>query len=194
MILEVGGSNVKTWNNLGTSYANYTYAGYRGGTIKVKFTNNQSSPCDRNLYVDYIDACGTRIQSESSSVVQTSDWTNGDKQVLVHQWQQQHYGNPGCGSARTSSTPTKLVVEPAANEQSEVFSAYPNPATDQLTVEGSENYQVELYNLSGQLLMQHSQLTGKVQLEVGSLRSGMYLMRIRDSKSQEVHQRIMIKR
>ena len=120
MILEVGGSNVKTWNNLGTSYANYTYSGYSGGTIKVKFTNNQSSPCDRNLYVDYIEVCGTRIQSESASVVQTSDWTNGDKQVLFTDGNN-NYGNPGCGSARTSSTGTKLVAEPAASEGSEVF-------------------------------------------------------------------------
>ena len=191
MVLEVGGSNVKTWNNVGTGYANYTYSGYRGGTIKVKFTNNQSSPCDRNLYVDYLDACGTRIQSESSAVVQTSDWTNGDKQILFTNGNN-NYGNPGCGSARTSSTGTKLLAEPAASERSEVFSAYPNPATDQLTVAGGDDYQVTLYDLTGRKVMQHSHLKGRVHLEVGSLRPGMYLMRIYDSKNREVHQRIMI--
>ena len=191
MVLEVGGSNVKTWNNLGTSYANYTYSGYSGGTIKVKFTNNQSSPCDRNLYLDYIEVCGTRIQSESSSVVQTSDWTNGDKQVLFTDGDN-NYGNPGCGSARTSSTGTKLVAEPVASEWNEVFNLYPNPATDQLTVEGGEDYQVTLYDLTGRKVMQHDHLKGASQLNISHVRPGLYVVKMRDGEQREVRQRIVI--
>ena len=191
MILEVGGSNVKTWNNLGTSYANYTYSGYSGGTIKVKFTNNQSSPCDRNLYLDYIEVCGKRIQSESASVVQTSDWTNGDKQILFTDGNN-NYGNPGCGSARTSSTGTKLVAEPAASEWGEVFNLYPNPATDQLTVEGGEDYQVTLYDLTGRKVMQHDHLKGASQLNISHVRPGLYVVKMRDGEQREVRQRIVI--
>ena len=191
MVLEVGGSNVKTWNNLGTSYANYTYSGYSGGTIKVKFTNNQSSPCDRNLYLDYIEVCGKRIQSESSSVVQTSDWTNGDKQVLFTDGNN-NYGNPGCGSARTSSTGTKLVAEPAASEWGEVFNLYPNPATDQLTVEGGEDYQVTLYDLTGRKVMQHDHLKGSLQLNISHVRPGLYVVKMRDGEQHEVSQRIVV--
>ena len=191
MVLEVGGSNVKTWNNLGTSYANYTYSGYSGGTIKVKFTNNQSSPCDRNLYLDYIEVCGKRIQSESSSVVQTSDWTNGDKQVLFTDGNN-NYGNPGCGSARTSSTGTKLVAEPAASEWGEVFNLYPNPATDQLTVEGGDDYQVTLYDLTGRKVMQHDHLKGSLQLNISHVRPGLYVVKMRDGEQHEVRQRIVI--
>ncbi len=191
MILEVGGSNMKTWTNVGTSYTNYTYSGYSGGTIKVKFTNNQSSPCDRNLYVDYIEACGTRIQSENSSVVQTSNWTNGDKQVLFTDGNN-NYGNPGCGSARTGSTGTKLVVEPTDSEWGEAFSLYPNPATDQLTVAGGEDYQVTLYDLSGRKVMQHNHLKGASQLDISHVRPGLYVAKLRDGEQHELRQRIII--
>ena len=192
MILEVGGSNVKTWNNLGTSYANYTYSGYSGGTVKVKFTNDQISPCDRNLHVDYIEVCSTRIQSESSSVVQSSDWTNGDKQVLFTDGNN-NYGNPGCGSARISSTSTKLVAEPTANEWSEVFSLYPNPATDQLTVAGGDDYQVTLYDLTGRKVMQHDHLKGAQQLDISHVRPGLYVVKLRDREQHKLRQRIVIK-
>ena len=96
----------------------------------------------------------------------------------------------GSVNARESAVADKEALEEEVI--TEELLVYPNPASDQLTVEGSENYQVELYDLSGQLLMRHRQLKGRVHLEVGSLRPGMYLMRIRDSKNREVHQRIMI--
>ena len=193
MILEVGGRNVKTWNSgeIGTSYANYTYSGYSGGTIKVKFTNNQSSPCDRNLYLDYIEVCGTRIQSESASVVQTSNWTNGDKQVLFTDGDN-NYGNLGCGSARTSSTSTKLVAEPVAGEWGEVFNLYPNPATDQLTVEGGDDYQVTLYDLTGRKVMQHDHLKGASQLNISHVLPGVYILKMNDSE-HELRQRVIVK-
>lgn len=183
MVLEVGGSNVKTWTNVGTTYANYTHSGYSGGTIKVKFTNNVSSPCDRNLYVDYVDVCGQRIQSESGAVTQNTSWSNGDKQVLFTDGDN-NYGNPGCSNARTAATATK---QPGVEEVATGFTVYPNPATaDEVTVVGSGQYNVSIYDAQGKQVYRGERLVGVQRIKTGALLDGLYMVKMHDLESNRV--------
>ena len=72
------------------------------------------------------------------------------------------------------------------------FRTYPNPASEQLTVEGSEDYQITLYDLTGRKVMQRDQLSGKATLNVSGLRPGLYLLKLRDDKQHELRRRILV--
>ena len=189
MVLQVGGQDVKTWNNLSTSFTNYTYDNYSGSkNVKVRFTNDgtTSSGCDRNLIVDRITVCGVALQAENATRngCGSAEWLycNGNFD----------FGTVGCGSARVANGTTKFLGGEVEPIDSEWFSTYPNPASQQLTVEGSQDYQVTLYDLSGRLMMQQDHLKGKAQLDVSHLRPGLYLMKLRDSEQHEVQHRILI--
>ncbi|MEO0331642.1 MAG: cellulase family glycosylhydrolase, partial [Bacteroidota bacterium] len=189
MVLEVGGSNVKTWNNVSTSYSNYTYNGYTGGTIKVKFTNDGNSGCDRNLYIDYIDVCGTRIQSESSSVVQTANWSNGDKQILFTNGNN-NYGNPGCSGARTEKQKSKFAEEEIMSEDKvHHLSIFPNPVsseglTVQLSNEGDRSSEITITDIRGSEIYRTTATPNeKLQIPLGAFRGrGLYLLKVENEQ------------
>ncbi|WKN44946.1 glycoside hydrolase family 9 protein [Tunicatimonas pelagia] len=184
MQLWVDGSEVLS-ETVSTSYTNYTYSGYSGGTIQVVFTNNDNTGCDRNLYVDYVDVCGSRIQSESSAVTQTSTWTNGDKQILFTNGDN-NYGNPGCGSnARQSSEVSKVSLSgEKETNQGENFTLYPNPARGEV--------QLRLPNQEQPAVLRVLDLTGRVVLEervqrsqtinIRTLPRGLYTIRLQQGK------------
>ena len=96
-------------------------------------------------------------------------------------------------NARTAAANTKVTIsEPRV--QTEVFRSYPNPAHAQLTVEApdSDHYQVTLYDMTGRLMMQRDHLKGKAELDIRHLRSGVYLLKLRDREQREVRQRVVI--
>ena len=96
-------------------------------------------------------------------------------------------------NARTTAADTKATIsEPSA--RAKVFRSYPNPAHAQLMVEAedSEEYQVTLYDMTGRTVMQHDHLKGVRQLDIRHVRSGVYLLKLRDSQQQEVRQRVVI--
>ncbi len=96
-------------------------------------------------------------------------------------------------NARTAAADTKATIsEP--NAWAEVFRSYPNPAHAQLTVEAedSEDYQITLYDMTGRLMIQHDHLKGKTELDIRHLRSGVYLLKLRDSQQHELRQRVVI--
>ncbi len=69
MELRVDGTVVQTWNNIGTSFANYTYSGFSGGAIRVNFTNDGNvNGCDRNLDIDKITVCDEVYETEDTAV------------------------------------------------------------------------------------------------------------------------------
>ena len=194
MRLEVNGQLVKTWNGVATAPANYSYDGYSGGTIKVLFDNDGGAgSTDRNLAINYLDVCGARQEAEGAT---TGDgycgvtdggfvwlWCNGSLS----------FGNVGCNSSARTISNSKVIASPNAagwNQQS--LRTYPNPATDQLTVAGGDDYQVTLYDLSGRSVMQHDHLTGKAELDIRHLRPGVYLLKLRDSEQHELRQRVVI--
>ncbi len=68
MELRVDGSTVQTWNNIGTSFTNYTYTGFSGGAVEVAFTNDANdNGCDRNLAIDRITVCDEVYETEDTA-------------------------------------------------------------------------------------------------------------------------------
>jgi hypothetical protein len=76
--------------------------------------------------------------------------------------------------------PTGMDVEDNLSAGS--FMVYPNPANDQITVEGNEVTSLELFDLNGKLMLTAS---GK-QMDISGLTSGVYHLRINGSKTSKV--------
>ena len=188
MDLRVDGTLVATWNNVSTTYADYTYEGFGGGEVSVHFrgdTFNQDDPAcpDRNLEVDYVEVCGTPYQTESVATKSATDCCPWDSDKLYNNGSF-NYGplsctDSGAASARGLASPKTLRT-------------YPNPVSDQLTVEGSQPYQVILYDLTGRPRMQHNHLRGKATLDVSHLRPGVYLLRLQEADGGSLQQRLVI--
>lgn len=58
------------------------------------------------------------------------------------------------------------------------FSFYPNPVTTQLFVNFNKPFEVSFLNLSGQETLQKTDLQGKQEIDLSSLKRGLYLMKI----------------
>ena len=189
MILQVGGKDVKTWTNLSTSFTNYTYSNYSGSqNVKVRFTNDgrTGSGCDKNLVVDKITVCDQVRQAENvtRNGCGSEEWLycNGNFD----------FGAVSCGSAQTSSRAKRGVENLGSAASADRFKSYPNPASQELTVEGTTDYQVTLYDLTGRAVMRHDHLRGRAKLDIHHLRPGLYLMKLRDADQQEVSRRLII--
>ena len=80
----------------------------------------------------------------------------------------------------------------SANRRS--FRTYPNPATEQLTVEASDSlaYQLTLYDMSGRVRLQRSHLRGRAPVDISHLRPGVYTVTLRN-RQYEVHQRLIVR-
>ncbi len=110
MVLEVDGNNVATFTNVSTAVTDYSWSAYTGGSVKVKFTNDAGGSCDRNLFVDYIVACGTQLETEAAAVrTGCGDaqwlWCNGSFD----------FANPGCNPGGGSQTPVETHGALAVN-------------------------------------------------------------------------------
>jgi len=65
------------------------------------------------------------------------------------------------------------------------FTIFPNPANDHIIINIADNVQlgkVKIYDVTGHLLY-HSQ-NGRNRIETGSLKSGMYCIRIEDASGK----------
>lgn len=58
------------------------------------------------------------------------------------------------------------------------FTFYPNPIVDKLYVDFNSKYEVDLMNLTGQQVLQQTDLQGKQELDLSALKRGVYLMKI----------------
>lgn len=59
------------------------------------------------------------------------------------------------------------------------FSVYPNPVTDYITVDFSDDFNlIRLYNLTGQLLISETALQSGSRIDISFLKSGIYVMRL----------------
>lgn len=89
MQLQVDGSTVQTWNNIGGNayggeFVQYTYQtsqNLSADQIRIRFTNDLWDPAnnvDRNLRIDAIEIDGVRFETESPSVFSTGTWLPED--------------------------------------------------------------------------------------------------------------------
>ncbi len=194
MELRVDGVKVKGWQNVATTFTNYTYSGFTGsGAISVHFTNNnpRGDCADKNLEVDYIRVCGTTYQTETAAV-KTSGCCLANKSKLYANGKFD-FGTVGCGTSAVARSNVQVPGGDLEFTPSEVpFQVYPNPASEQLIVQGSEEYAVALYDMSGRKVMQLNHLKGKASLDISHLHSGVYVINISDGDHPQMQQRIVI--
>jgi hypothetical protein len=77
--------------------------------------------------------------------------------------------------------------------QKSKFSLYPNPATNKITIEISVNSastQLSIMNLSGEQLITRQLTEPKTQVDIGSLPTGVYFMKLTGDKTVEVRKLI----
>ena len=115
----------------------------------------------------------------------------------VHQWSYVGGANQQWELVRVDANTRMAQVAPKDLEHTSltaqgVLRAYPNPVVEQLTVEGGEDYQVVMYDLSGRKVMQHDHLKGVRQLDIRHVRSGVYLLEVRDREQHRVQQRMVV--
>ena len=186
MELRIEGQKVGEWT-VGTSFSSYEYEGYSGGQVSVAFVNDAVSDCDRNLTVDYVEVCGQRYQTETVAT-KTGDCCQGvaDKLFTNSDFD---FGNLACSSSFYQSE--KAREQSFLGKGSWSLRSYPNPATDELTVEGLADYQVTLYTLTGRLVMQRSYPAGRAALDVRNVLPGTYVLKMQSDQG-EVSRRIVV--
>jgi len=83
----------------------------------------------------------------------------------------------------------------STNLQNQEIKIYPNPTKDWIYIKGiSSNQIIDLYDLTGKLIHtnQHNKLT-TININIGSLAKGIYLLRIIDKNTNEIYQKKIIK-
>lgn len=68
------------------------------------------------------------------------------------------------------------------------YTVYPNPATDFFSVKGSDVEQIELYQINGQKILQTSQQ----HVQIPALKSGVYLVKVKNRKGMDVYSKLKI--
>ena len=193
MSLLVDGQVVKSWT-VATAPDNYFYQDYRGGSISVRFDNDTitAAGADRNLGINYVEVCGTKYESNAPGVVRTGCGVDND-QGFAWLWCSGSFdfGNLNCTTnARQARVLPKTTASGLFGNNS--FVLYPNPATEQLTVQGSEDYRVVIYDLRGRPVMRHEHLKGQTQLDIRHLRPGVYVVRMNDGRQEQRRQRLVV--
>ena len=93
-----------------------------------------------------------------------------------------------CGFVAAAQTTTELTKTGyLTNLTGKSMQAYPNPATDQVTIQhvsSSERAVITIVSTDGKVLQQRTVLpnTLQTQLHVGALNKGLYILRFDDSK------------
>ena len=81
------------------------------------------------------------------------------------------------------------VMVGVKEQQESKFSLYPNPATDKITIELSGMTQggnLTIVDIEGQELMQQRITQPKTQMDISSLPSGVYFVRVTGERTVEV--------
>lgn len=68
----------------------------------------------------------------------------------------------------------------------DAFSLYPNPTTDNLTVETHQNSEISILNIQGQLLKSLEANSNKTNIDVSALPNGIYIVQVKTEKGMAV--------
>lgn len=83
----------------------------------------------------------------------------------------------------------EVINNPAVGQAEWVtgnFSLFPNPARDEVFIELSRDHRCVLRDMLGRVVLEQPLQTGKNRLDIASLRSGIYLLRIGDQVTRMV--------
>jgi hypothetical protein len=136
---------------------------------------------------DY-DPATAQAPGYSSTAIRTCKYTITEKANKVYfAFKYAKVGDPE-GSQNQVRVKSLKVTENKPTSISKVKSLklYPNPATDYIQLETSNNIEVYIYSLSGQLVMQKNNSTNRI--DISSLTSGQYLIKTIDENKTTVNQ------
>jgi hypothetical protein len=96
-----------------------------------------------------------------------------------------------CGGVEQKSAPNDHPVQD--REKEEKFKIFPNPAYDHITIEGiKENVQIEIRNISGQLLLTETANSRNMIISLTNLAPGTYIVNILGESGNLAEQRKIV--
>jgi hypothetical protein len=111
--------------------------------------------------------------------------SQGDSMFLAGSWQTatgvyvDHFNTShGCDSTITTYLLVVVGIEENALSSIQII---PNPAKDQIRISGitNGNNQLNLYDMTGKLILRKDQLTESENIDISSISNGMYLVQFR---------------
>ena len=210
MLTKIDGNGEIIWQqsySYGTAVALYTSIQTTdGGIVSVGITGVFAANSD-DAYIQKVDSAGNLLWQNSfngigsqvdyfSNVIETADGG-----LLIN-------GSAGDGLAGAQNLwLVKLdslgCLEPncwVGVEQTQAntlgVSVYPNPATDWLYLkyENTHKITLEIFNLSGQRVLQHQHMAPKEGIEISHLPAGLYLLRFVDEQGNVATEKIVLER
>lgn len=174
---------------------------YRSGRI---LAGRQSSTSQSSLYVQLVtDTAYANIDGEmevSPIVVADTMTMDAVRGILFYGFSNYRLlprnNDDFIGMSVTLDT-TDLPTSPISVvewNRTAMITAYPNPTSGRMNVEldGGKIEGIHIYDLSGRLMMQNAGQATRVEMDLSTLRSGAYVMRVKDNKGQVHTARIVI--
>ena len=94
-------------------------------------------------------------------------------------WSVQAFDQSGMSSVFAEEQSFQVGDLTLVNHLQESLHIYPNPASEYVWVEIDEDFLVEIYNMSGQLVLVKQDLNAKTALNISVLRPGNYIIKLR---------------
>jgi hypothetical protein len=92
----------------------------------------------------------------------------------------------GISELRSSVQISVRLITDTETNQTTFFSVYPNPASDFIVLNASENADVVLYRLSGQRILQAKISSSRQQLDIHELTPGIYILKVENGNQTGV--------
>jgi len=86
------------------------------------------------------------------------------------------------GSGGIATTLCTTVGVAQSSDKSTNISIYPNPATDNITIESPQQAVIEISNIQGQLIKTYTSSENKTNVNVSLLPSGVYVVKVKTEK------------
>ena len=94
------------------------------------------------------------------------------------------YNGVACSQNFTISTNTEI----SKSDKLKTILIYPNPATDNLTIETPQNAKIEILNTAGQIIKTMYTADKQICIDISNLSSGVYIIKVKTEKGVVVEQ------
>ena len=207
---DTNGIVLRRLNNVGDTLWTKRYAGYEGNSVVSnnngyaitgrKFqTNNYPNFGDVSLIVTdtagnikYVKTWGDTLNDSGLSIKQTYDggyaiagyYNYGDPYLYVV------YGPDMGFYLKTDQYGNITNINDQYNFNTNHISAFPNPATDNITIDVSSSLNthstIEILNIQGQTILQKQLQQDKTNINISGLAKGVYIVKVQTEKGETV--------
>ena len=103
--------------------------------------------------------------------------------------------NTYCDSSYLQKSPNSIIsIEVISqlttyidfNELSKVIKIYPNPATNNISIESPQKAEIEILSIQGQTILQNQIQQGKTEIDISGLAKGVYILKLSSNDKTEV--------